>query len=362
MIVCKKDCTGCMACKNICPQLAITIEESDGFDYPIINNEKCIGCNLCKKVCPIISCDNESPKEILAYACQNKDENTRKKSSSGGIFTLLSKYILDKNGAVYGVAFNNFFDAEHIRVDKNDDLEKLRGSKYIQSNIGNTFKNVKNDIKDGKLVLFSGTPCQIEGLKKFLGNDYDNLFLQDIICHGVPSKKLFKKYLEDKIKDNGRINKYYFRYKGQKGWSKFQICIEFDDGNKEYIDHSNDSFMNFFLKDIVLRESCYNCKFKKKYRNSDITLADFWGIDNIYPEMNDEKGTSLVIINSNKGKRIFNLISDKLYKVEVNIDEAIKYNNNMIESPNISLRNQEIFKDIEKMEYCDLVNKYLKQS
>ena len=193
----KSKCCGCSGCMNICPKNAIIMkEDKNGFKYPIVDKEKCINCGLCEKVCPILNNKKEQQKEIKAYACYNKNIEERLKSSSGGIFILLAKEILKRNGIVFGAAFDENFNVKHISIDNEKDIEKLMGSKYVQSNMGKVYKEVKEFLENGKYILFSGTPCQIEGLKKFLKKDYDKLYTQDIICHGVPSPKIWQMYLE----------------------------------------------------------------------------------------------------------------------------------------------------------------------
>lgn len=357
----KFDCCGCMACKNICPVNAISmVEDEKGFKYPNINYNLCINCGLCEKACPIINKENEKPKTISAFACTNLDDKTRMESSSGGVFTLLAEYIINAGGVVFGVAFNENFEAEHIAIEKLEDIELLRKSKYMQSNINSTYKQAKKFLKEGRQVLFTGTPCQIEGLQAYLGEEYPNLYLQDIICHGVPSNKVWRKYLKYRSTiDNDKPKKISFRDKEKNGWSNYEVLFSYKNKNIT-IKHTEDLFMRIFLKDIALRDSCYKCNFKKHYRMSDITLADFWGINNILPEMNDEKGTSLIIINSEKGRKLFDIIKDKICYKEVNLDEAIKYNPSMIKSPEEHPNTKEFFESLEKGENLeDLVEKYI---
>ncbi|MFR1757493.1 MAG: Coenzyme F420 hydrogenase/dehydrogenase, beta subunit C-terminal domain, partial [Thomasclavelia spiroformis] len=318
----KSMCSGCHGCMNICPKNCITMkEDNEGFWYPIVDREKCIECGLCEKSCPILN-DMSVKNSPKAYACYNKDDEIRKESSSGGIFTLLASYIIKRGGVVYGAAFNNKFEVEHIQVSTIDDLSKLRGSKYVQSKLGNTYSEIKKLLSQEKLVYFSGTPCQVDGLLSFLNKKYDNLICQDIICHGVPSPKLWKYYLRQfKLEDNAKI---VFRDKST-GWDSYSFTI--NQNNKYSQLASQNDYMKVFLKDLCLRPSCYDCHSKSLHRNSDITLGDFWGIKEIYSEMYDEnKGTSLVFINSDKGKNIFNKILNEIKFKYVDIDKASLYN------------------------------------
>lgn len=354
----KSKCCGCSACFNICPKNAIIMKEDEyGFKYPIVDKEKCINCGLCERVCPILNNKKEENK-IEAYACYNKNIDERLNSSSGGIFALLAKEIIKRNGIVFGAAFDKKFDVKHIFIDNEKDLEKLMGSKYVQSDICNTYKKVKEFLEKGKYVLFSGTPCQIEGLKKYLQKDYDNLYTQDIICHGVPSPKIWQMYLEyRKNLLNDDIKNIFFRNK-EKSWSLYKLKILFNKHkyNKIFID---DPYMKLFLQNITLRDSCYDCSFKKKYRESDITLADYWGINKIHKNMNDDKGVSLLVVNSKKGQELFDCINENIIYEKTNIDDAIKYNPSMIESPLKNKNRDTIMNEINELNFDKVVNKYI---
>ena len=353
----KEKCSGCHACYNVCPTKAIKmVEDEKGFKYPVVDQSKCVNCRLCEKVCPIINKKivNNEPK---AYSCYNKNDDIRSRSSSGGIFTLLASKILEKNGVVFGASFTNEFMVEHIYVEKEEELYKLRGSKYLQSIIGDSYKQVKKFLEEGRYVLFTGTPCQVEGLMAYLNKKYEKLFTQDIICHGVPSPKVWKRYLEyRKIEDAEEPLEINFRNKDN-GWKNYNLKFRYKE--HEYKNNqSMDKYMQAFLKNVSLRESCYNCSFKKINRLSDITLADFWGIEKINPEMFDDKGTSLVIVNNEKGKELFKEIQNEVVKEEVNLNEAIKYNPSMITSSKPDKNREEFFENLEKMDFNELVNKY----
>jgi coenzyme F420-reducing hydrogenase beta subunit len=342
----KENCCGCYACYNICPKQCITMKtDNEGFCYPNINKDKCINCNLCEKVCPIINPIKRADSKKIAYAGMNKDEQVRIKSSSGGIFSILAEYVIKNNGIVYGASFDEEFDIKHKRILYSKDLGLLRGSKYVQSSIGDVYQQVKNDLKNNKQVLFTGTPCQIEGLRSYLRKEYVNLITMDFICHGVPSPLVWKKYLEEMKKSKQEnIKNIYFRNKDI-GWKVFSLKIIFDE--KIYInDLNNDLFMKGFLQDVYLRPSCYSCKFKKINRVSDITVADFWGIENILPKMYDNKGTSLIVIHSEKGKQLFDELSKKMILNEVNLNEAIRYNLSMISSVKYNKKRNNFFVEL----------------
>ena len=352
------DCTGCLACADACNHAAIGVIKEGELLYPSIDKSKCVDCGMCKKVCPILRSEKENKKEIITYACYNKNLKDRINSSSGGIFVLLAKQIIKKNGVVFGATFDNEFNVKHSYIETEKDLEKFMGSKYTQSVIGDSYKKVKEFLEKNRFVLFTGTPCQIEGLKSFLQKDYDKLYTQDIICHGVPSPKLWKKYLLfQKNKYNEQINSISFRNKDN-GWEKFQMKIQFD--TKIYSqNHSNDIYMKAFLGNICLRDSCYNCSFKKKYRESDITLGDYWGVNNIHPDLNDDKGISVMIVNTPKGNELFEQIKEDIEYVETNVDEAIKYNSAMIKSVVHHKYEKEFMNNIDNMSVELLIKKYM---
>lgn len=356
-IIPKEECMGCHACFNACPTGAITMDiDEKGFKTYEINEDICIKCGKCKRVCPVIN-NEEIENNPKAYACINNDEEERIKSSSGGVFSLLAKNILDKKGVVFGAKFDDKWNVIHDYIEDYGGIDKFRGSKYVQSTIGYSYKKAKEFLEEGRRVLFTGTPCQIEGLKGYLGKDYDNLVTQDIICHGVPSPKVWERYREyRRKKDKKEPQNIFFRNKDN-GWTLFNM--KFDYGNTNYRKkQQNDLFMQAFLRNTILRDSCYNCHFKKKNRVSDITLADFWGINRILPGFNDNKGTSLVIINSKKGKRIFKEIEKDIKYKEVDLFQAIKYNPAMIRSSKKDYKRDKFFENIDDYDFDKLVKKY----
>lgn len=268
---------------------------------------------------------------IKAYACYNTDESIRLNSSSGGVFSLLAEYILEKQGIVYGVTMSeDCYSAEYAGITCTADLPKLRGSKYLQAKAGNIFREIKQNLTEGKLVLFSGTGCQVNGLKKFLAKSYDNLLCVDVICHGTPSPALWKKYVQyQESKNNGKLRYINFRCKND-SWKDFGMqegmsAIPESRLKKIYISKDVDSYMQMFLKDYCLRPSCYKCM-AKKVKMSDLTVADFWGIDNVAPEMNDGKGISLVLIRTEAGRRVFENIINKMKLKKVTYEEGCRGN------------------------------------
>ncbi len=359
-VIDKSLCNGCTACKQVCPKNCITFKrDENGFLYPVIDSERCINCNLCQKTCPVLNKGENAEKQVNAFAVINKNESERQDSSSGGVFSLLAKYVLSRNGVVFGASFDESFNVKHIYVETENDLYKLRKSKYVQSEIDDTFLKAKDFLEQGRLVLFTGTPCQIGGLQSFLKKSYENLITQDIICHGVPSPKVWKKYLETKLK-KGEIKNISFRDKVT-GWKQYSTTFIYN-GKTDSEIYSKNPYMQLFLKNVILRESCYNCAFKDKFRNSDITLADFWGVDNVCKDFNDDKGVSLVITNSNKGEKIFSDIKDSLIYKQTDFEKSISYNPAMTSSVKTNKNRQKFFNRLDKVDFEKLSIKYTKQS
>ncbi|MDE6024410.1 MAG: Coenzyme F420 hydrogenase/dehydrogenase, beta subunit C-terminal domain [Lachnospiraceae bacterium] len=356
-VINKEKCSGCYACANKCPQNCIKMKmDKEGFRYPCIDKNKCIDCHLCEKVCPIINQEgiDNNPK---AYACINKNEDIRLESSSGGIFSLLAECVIEQGGIVYGAAFNDKYEVEHIGITNIDELYKLRGSKYVQSNIGNVYSEIEKQLEAGQLVYFSGTPCQVGGLLSFLSKSYNNLICQDIVCHGVPSPKIWKQYLEMHNREYNDIpTQINFRQKDA-GWSMYELNIKYMNNNSYKCYHRNDVYMKAFLGNMDLRPSCYHCHFKSLNRLSDITLADFWGVDNVVDDMNDNKGTSLVFINSEHGNILFHKIKDEMIYKEVDINKAVVSNPCAYESVQEPKVRKHFFDKIDKVGF----DKYIKR-
>jgi len=361
-IIEKKNCSGCHACYSICPKQCIKMcEDEEGFWYPQIDKEQCVNCGACKKVCPVLKEYQPNPRG-KAYACINKDEGIRMKSSSGGIFTLLASAVIEQGGVVFGVAFDSDFSAFHTYVEDKTELEKLRGSKYVQSRIFDTYKKVKEYLDLKRIVLFSGTPCQIGGLKTYLGKEYDNLIMQDIICHGVPSPLVWQKYITlRETKAGSKIGRTFFRHK-KYGWKTYSVRFEFSNRTEYEQIFSKDLFMRAFLANLCLRPSCYNCHFKSKERESDITLADFWGVEKECADMYDNKGTSLVLVNSEKGKKLFEKIEDELIFKEVEINSALAHNSAAYKSVCRPKKREKFMKKVTTKNFERVVKKYSRRT
>ena len=300
---------------------------------------------------------------IKVYACYNADKNVRLSSSSGAVFSSLAEYVLEQQGTVYGVAMStDCYSAEFISVTSKDGLKKLRGSKYLQAKVGSTYKSVKKDLISGKLILFSGTGCQVNGLKSFLGKDYDNLICVDVICHGAPSPALWREYAKyQEQKNGGKLRGINFRCKDD-SWTDFgmeEICKSIPEGEtkKLYISKDKDAYMQMFLRDYCLRPSCYECT-AKRIKMSDLTIADFWGINDVAPDMNDGMGTSLVLIRTEKGKNIFGKISDCMKLKEVSYEDGVKGNPAEFRSCVRPIQRDSFFDDMQNISFEELEQKY----
>lgn len=327
----ESDCCGCGACRNICPRNAIAMcPDEKGFSYPHVNQTLCTGCGICRDVCPM---EQKLPKAVVPepefYAVKHQSDDVRMNSSSGGMFTALSDWILERGGSVYGAAFDDSFRVCHKRAGTKKGRDEFCGSKYLQSDMGRTFAEVKKDLESGLLVLFSGTPCQAAGLSRYLfitRTDTSRLYLCDLICHGIPSPQIFLDYLNLMRKKNrSDIQRITFRYKPL-GWRAQAMVIEFCNSQSYCSAASNDLYYRLFSPDIILRPSCYQCPFASVHRLSDITIGDFWGIENSMPEFEDEKGVSLVLTSTPKGCLLFQSVKDRLEIRPVCPEQGMQWN------------------------------------
>lgn len=319
----KENCCGCFSCYATCPVQAIVMKpDKEGFLYPSIESEKCIRCFKCISVCAFKQNEGLKKKQSkpIAYAVKHIDEKVREVSRSGGVFTAISDEILSKNGVVYGCALSEQFEAIHIRAEIQDERNRMRGSKYVQSNIGNIYNQVAEDLKLGRLVMFSGTSCQVAALKTFLVKDYDNLICVDIACMGVPSPVVWKDnilWLESKY---GKIERVDFRNKKDFGWRSHVETYVMESGKVI----NSKVFPTLFTKWLILRPSCHQCPYKDVMHPGDVTLADFWGIDKAVPEFDDNKGVSLLLINTDKGNEFINKVKSDLNIKESCIEHAMQ--------------------------------------
>lgn len=354
----KNRCCGCGACSSICPKIAISMEtDEEGFVYPIVNKELCINCGACDRVCPFLK-EYSSKKETNAIAAKSNDERIRSKSSSGGIFSLIAEYVLNERGVVYGSAMDIYYKkATHVRVENSVELERLRGSKYLQSLIGNSYKNVKKDLDSKKLVLFSGTPCQICGLKGYLGKEYSNLFTVEVICHGVPSDLLWRRYI-DYLEHKYKANVAHVNFREKRSYQNKFGVYKNNDSVCMFNSVQTDPYLAMFLKNCCLRPSCYNCSFKEKESQADLTLGDFWGIQTIVPEFDDQKGISLVLLHSEKGRLLLKHIRDSLVFKDADYKLAIAHNKSYYRPTEKPLTRDKFYVDLKQKSFKKIISKY----
>ena len=362
-IINKEDCCGCNACTVICPKQCISMpNDEEGFFYPLVDKENCIECGLCKKVCPIITKNDQVTRyeKPLVYAAYHKNLEIRLDSTSGGIFSALANQIFDTGGYVGGAVYNDDHSVSHIITNKKEKLSELRSSKYLQSFTDNSFKEVKELLTKGEKVLICATPCQISGLYNYLGKEYENLITCDFICRGVNSPKVFQKYMD-------MLERHYFskaskiKFKNKTyGWHRFSMKVDFQNGKTYCKDRYHDLFFIGYLQSgNFARPSCYNCRFKGFPQKSDITLADFWGIEKIDPSMDQDKGTSLVMINSDKGKSLFDSLGDTIVSKQFTIEQAAEANSAMHTSLKPVNKNRtEFFNDIERYPFEEVAKKH----
>lgn len=353
----KSNCTGCGACFNSCPTKAITMEwNNNGFYTPYINSEKCVNCGLCERICPLDKYKSQNIEQPKVFAFQNCDKETLYKCASGGAFASLAKLVIEHNGTVYGVVYDDDMKVCHAKAESIEDLEKMYSSKYVQSDTKEIFAQAKADLDNGETVLFSGTPCQIAGLKSFLRKDYEKLLTVDLVCHGVPSPKIFEMYKKEYLKQ--QLQSLNFRDKSR-GWNPYCVSIE---TKQKHIDWAyKNSFVKLFLSDLITNSACYTCQFNKLPRAADLSLGDFWGVDKYDQSMNDNKGLSIILVNSEKGQSWFNQIKTQELCKEIPLDFVIKNNPNICGSSKPHIQREEFFKDInngKSLKEC--VKKYCK--
>lgn len=334
IIIEKHRCTGCAACLNACAHSAISFtRDEEGFDYPHIDQTKCIDCRLCQKVCPVLHYDERQEKRNdnsciqKAFAAKTQNEKDRSVSSSGGVFPALARHILSNGGVVVGAAFDGKFNVYHKCISTTDELNDIQASKYAQSTIGLLYKEIKGYLRTGTTVFFCGLACQVEGLKSYLGREYDHLYTADLICMGIPSPGVWRNYLDTFFKGE-TIKHINFKDKTY-GWHSFSMRIETD--KRVFLQHGFDNpFFQCMFRTYSLRPSCFNCPYKKSVRMSDFTLADCWGTVAEVPELDDNKGLSSVVVHSQKGMALWREILDfdsrevALFSIETHNDNLVR--------------------------------------
>lgn len=323
-----KDCCGCAGCEQACPQHCITFQpDSEGFAYPQVDETKCTGCGVCIKKCPILT---EAPRAAApqVFAAKIKDAPTAFRSTSGGVFMVIARHVLQQNGVVFGCAYDENLRAVHIAAENEEQLQRLQSSKYVQSDTRGIYAQAKQALDSGRTVLFSGTGCQTAGLRTFLGRDYPNLLLTDIVCHGVPSPLLFRRYLEYKGGQmGGTITGYNFRSKEKRGWDLYYKAQTDKKSKSDY--GFFDPYYNAFLTCKTYRESCYKCPFANGERTGDITLADYWGIQKFHPDFYDSNGVSLILVNTEKGAALWKTLRDQIESIPSTMEKARVMNKNL---------------------------------
>lgn len=359
--LCKHDvCTQCYACKTACPKGCVSmVEAKDGFVIPEIDREKCVECGSCIKACHRLNPTFEFQKPKHTYACWTKNIADRERSSSGGAFSVIAKRIISQGGIVYGASMCDNLQVKHIGIERNEDIVRLQGSKYLQSYLGDTYKNVRNELKTGRKVLFTGTPCQVAGLLTFLHKSYDNLYTCDVVCHGVPSQKAFDAYIE-KIGLKGKCKDFSFRF--TKGWG-FQLSRQLiaptgRGFQSKIISPKNAYYLRAFTKGLMFSEACYSCAYARPERVSDISLADYWGLGMMKPFNHPTyKGISCLLVNNEKALALLNECGDLIYE-ERPLEEAIAGNHNLSHVSDRPQGRDTYYKDSLSMPINELSSKY----
>lgn len=355
----KEACCGCSACAQICPKSCIKmIEDTDGCLYPQANIEYCIECGLCEKVCSIINNKPEDKFEQHAYIVQHKDMEVLRESTSGGAFTAIAQYVLNQGGVVCGAAYDEHLIVRHQFCDTVEGLSKYRNSKYVQSIIGDTYTQTRNFLKQGRLVMYSGTPCQLEGLLSFLRKPYENLITLDVVCHAVPAPLMFRKYQEwQKRKNDGIIQNILFRDKHY-GYKYSTMSVYKKNGKNYFEGIDTDPYLRAFFQHISLRPSCYNCQFKKIHRPVDFTIWDCFDVDKFSKEMDNDKGVTRVLCHSERANTILNGLNDSLKIMEINPHAAIEGEKEIWQSVEPNPLRDMFFKDLNSMDVEDCFSKY----
>ena len=361
----KKECCGCTACMSICPKQSITMQpDEDGFVYPAVNDDLCVECGLCRKVCAFQNVPVTANEPLATYAAINRNQSVLAASVSGGIFVALASIIFEKNGVVCGCAFNNDMEPEHICVDNPINVKKLQGSKYVQSSINTTYADAKQYLEQGIRVLYTGTPCQIVGLKSYLGKDYVNLITADIICHGVPSAAFFKgyiKHLEGKLR--GKVIDFKFRDKS-KGWGLMGKAVyeKYGAEQEEFIPPITSYYYSYFLKGDIYRENCYECKYASSNRPGDFTMGDYWGLEKAHPEIETRNGVSVLLVNSVKGMALIERLGNHLDLTQSTFEQAREQNGQLRQPTAKSYKREAILKTWREGGYQAVADEYYKSN
>lgn len=361
--VCKQElCNGCGACAAVCTAGCIQmLADAEGFLRPVIRPENCIDCNRCQRVCPVLAQENTANGTTVAYAAIHTDADIRYGSTSGGVFSLLCQWIFERGGIVYGAAYDEKFDVVHCPAENMEQVHKLRGAKYAQSYLNDCYTQVRRQLEAGRYVLFSGTPCQVGGLRAYLGKDYEKLLLVDLICHGVPSPKVWQHYIAYRSIQDAQGEKpaaINLRSK-ETGWPRYSIRFDYPSGQFYSAYNFQDPYLRGFVGNLCLRPSCYDCRFKGDTRISDFTLGDYWGVWDQRPEYHDEKGTSLVLLHTEKAKQCWEQIAGQLKAEQVDVQEALKDNPSALESSKRPSARELFFACYENEDFLQLITRIL---
>lgn len=366
-IINKTDCCGCGACAMRCPKKCIDMKpDNEGFIYPSINKELCVECGLCEKVCNVLH-PYEKRKPISVIAANSNNLKDRLLSSSGGVFTLIAEHVLSNDGVVFGARFDKDWQVVIDSTENIKGLKGFRGSKYVQASTKNSFVECEKQLKSGRSVLYTGTPCQVSGLKHYLKRDYDNLLTVDFVCHGVPSPAIWGAYIREKFaKRNKIIKDVRFRDKNDEGWKAFHLAVDYEYNGEVYNSSSSqfeDPYMRAFLGNLILRPSCSNCQSKCNRSHSDITIADYWGVEVEHPELFDDKGTSLLLVNTSQGEEYLSHILQYIDYRDSSYEKALKHNCAISDSWPAHKKRDSFFKEVSKHgEIEKTIIKYLKPS
>lgn len=363
---CSGSCTGCGACAAACSQRCISMQpDAEGFPNPAIHTASCKECSACRRVCPVSQPQQFPPMAVWGnvplqvLAAWHLDKGVRRSSSSGGVFTALSEGVLAQGGAVVGAAFDSRFAVRHVMVEDLEGLRQLRGSKYVQSEVApDLLRCIKAQLEQGRLLLFSGTPCQVAGLRSFLGKRYDNLLCCDLVCHGVPSPLLWARYLQYAQGKFGQLVGMAQRDKA-KGWKSFGVRLELQGGATRRLAMMEDPYMSAFLRNYSLRRSCYACRFTSTTRAGDITLADFWGVGKKYPEFDpDDGGTSLLLVCSETGRKWLDASAARLFVGVADLDTAVAGNHILARPSDLPLERETFYRELVVGDFEGLVNRF----
>ena len=349
-------CVGCRSCEQSCPKNCIEMsEDKEGFIYPVLDNEWCIDCGCCLKVCPVEKQELHRNKPREVWAWKNKNEADIMKSASGGAADSAAKAVLQMGGVVYGAAYDEQLVVAHIEVDNDENRYKLQSSKYVQSDLKNTYSLVRKNLAEGKSVLYTGTPCQISGLYAYLGGDKENLYTLDLICHGVPSPKFFKKYIEYQSKQTGgKIISFNFRSKDKRGWgTQYLLKTKKKTETKPL---SLDRYGKHFMNGDCYRECCYQCDYANINRVGDLTVGDFWGIAKSHPQFNSPKGVSSVFINSEKGYGLFEKMKEFAYIEQATLKEGMLKQGNLVKPSGRPICRDDFYKHIDEADFMEKIN------